>query len=174
MKAAGILRWNLRWLYTRRLPNVQVIRHAVSIDEKRRPYREYLVESRPAPALTEVWFAGVHSDVGGTFEDDPRLPAITLRWMVEGAVAAGLHVNAEAAKAVSDVSADHALGTVHRMGWVWALLTYRRRPVPPGARLHRSVQARMAVDTRYGAKLPTDVVWDDPDWPSPPATAPAG
>lgn len=168
VKAAGILRWNLKWLYTRQLPNVHTVRHAVSIDEKRRPYPEYLVNARPPqPALTEVWFAGVHSDVGGTFDDDPRLPAITLRWMVEGAAAAGLHVNADAATAASALTPDTALGAVHRMGWIWALLTYRRRPLPPGAQVHRSVQIRVAADPRYGTKLPTDIVWDDPDWPAP-------
>src|SRR5688572_17744761 len=70
VKAAGLLRWNLRWPYTRQLPNAKTVWHAVSIDEKRRPYREYLVEAKPPkPELTEVWFAGVHSDVGGTFEE---------------------------------------------------------------------------------------------------------
>jgi hypothetical protein len=87
--------------------------------------------------------------------------------MVEGAVAAGLHVNAEAAKVISAVTADAALGTVHRMGWIWALLTYRRRRIRPGTRVHRSVQTRVAADPGYGTKLPADIVWDDPDWPAP-------
>jgi hypothetical protein len=59
---------------TRQLPHVEVIRHTVFIDEKRRAYVEYLVD-RPSPShlfqttqdLEEVWFAGVHSDVGGMF-----------------------------------------------------------------------------------------------------------
>jgi uncharacterized protein (DUF2235 family) len=58
VKAAGILRWNLRWPFTRQLPNVRTVRHAVSIDEKRRPYEEYLVEPRkqpPIPVVEEVW-----------------------------------------------------------------------------------------------------------------------
>ena len=125
VKAAGVLRWNLRWLYTRQVPNVRVVRHAVSIDEKRRPYHEYLIsalDKEPRPAVDEVWFAGVHSDVGGTFEDDPRLPAITLKWMVEGAVDAGLVLKKNAYANSCTVTDDNALGTVHRMGWVWGLL----------------------------------------------------
>ena len=172
VKAAGVLRWNLKWLYTRQLPNVRAVRHAVSIDEKRRPYREYLVKPKPPqPALEEVWFAGVHSDVGGTFDDDPRLPAITLRWMVQGAGAAGLHFGSEATNVVSAVNADHAQGRVHRMGWIWALLTYRRRPIPPGAHVHHSVRARIAAQPGYEVKLPADVVWDDRNWPTPATTA---
>ena len=167
VKAAGILRWELKWLYTRQLPNVATVRHAVSIDEKRRPYREYLVQAKPpAPALTEVWFAGVHSDVGGTFEDDPRLAAITLRWMVEGARAAGLHLTDEAEDVSSAVTRDNATGTVHEMGRIWALLGYRHRPVPTGARIHQSVRTRTGTDAGYAARLPADVVWDDPDWPA--------
>jgi len=165
VKAAGVLRWNLRWPWTRRLPNVQAARHAVSIDEKRRPYREYLVEARPpAPVLEEVWFAGVHSDVGGTFEDDPRLSAITLKWMVEGAVDVGLIVRQDAYQKACAVTEENAAGTIHRMGWVWAALTYRRRPVPPGAKLHQSVRRRLADEPSYRAKLPDGVVWVDADW----------
>ncbi len=56
VKAAGFLRWgDMRWLYTRQLPTVATVRHAVSIDEKRRPYRPYPVEPKAGatlPALT--------------------------------------------------------------------------------------------------------------------------
>jgi Uncharacterized alpha/beta hydrolase domain (DUF2235) len=58
-------------------PNVLAGRHAVAIDEKRRPFREY----RVAPnhnAIEEVWFAGVNSDVGGGFLDKPCLSDIAL------------------------------------------------------------------------------------------------
>jgi uncharacterized protein (DUF2235 family) len=76
VKAAGFVRLgSLRWPYTRSLPNVARIRHAVSIDERRRPYREYLVERHPQ-GLEERWFAGMHADVGGTFMPDHRLATI--------------------------------------------------------------------------------------------------
>jgi uncharacterized protein (DUF2235 family) len=168
VKAAGVLRWNPRWPYTRQLPNVNTVRHAVSIDEKRRPYHEYLVEPEPPrPTLHEVWFAGVHSDVGGTFEDDPRLAHITRKWMVDGAAAAGLRLASGAYQRQCTAIEDDALGTIHRMGLVWATLTYRHRPVPPGASIHESVRLRVDADTRYRRKLPSDVVWDDPDWLTP-------
>jgi uncharacterized protein (DUF2235 family) len=63
VKAAGILGSDLTWPYTRQLPNVATVRHAVSIDEKRRPYRPYFVRPKgETPVLEETWFAGVHSD----------------------------------------------------------------------------------------------------------------
>jgi uncharacterized protein (DUF2235 family) len=166
VKAAGILRWNLKWPYTRKIPNVATARHAVSIDEKRRPYKEYLVQPEESRSqdIGEVWFAGVHSDIGGAFEDDHRLSDICLRWMVKHAIEAGLLVSA-AAGDTSRVTADNALGTIHRMGWPWALLTYRRRPIPAGARIHASVQARIESDPTY--KFPASEgssLWDDPEW----------
>jgi uncharacterized protein (DUF2235 family) len=80
VKGTGIIGRDLRWPYTNQLPNVAVVRHAVSIDEARRPFRESLVtvpQSGGPPNVTEVWFAGVHSDVGGGFADDPELGNIS-------------------------------------------------------------------------------------------------
>jgi len=166
VKAAGLLRWSVHWPYTRRLTNVATARHAVSIDEKRRPYREYLVEPEgPTPELREVWFAGVHSDVGGSFEDDARLADITLKWMTDHALDAGLRLKAGAYASACALTPDHALGTVHRMGWPWALLTYRRRTVTPaGALLHQSVKVRMDQEPRYHPKGAGSTSWDDPEW----------
>ncbi|WP_406865077.1 DUF2235 domain-containing protein [Streptomyces sp. HUAS MG47] len=169
VKAAGLLRWNLRWLFTRRIPNVARVRHAVSIDEKRRPYEEYLVlpPEEPGgrgPHIDEVWFAGVHSDVGGTFEDDPRLPAVSLKWVVDGALESGLLLKPGAYVKHLTLAPDHAYGTVHRMGRVWALLTYRRRRVPATARVHETVRLRTESDPAYGARLPAGVEWTDRTW----------
>ncbi|WP_330309055.1 MULTISPECIES: DUF2235 domain-containing protein [unclassified Streptomyces] len=168
VKAAGVLRWNLRWPYTRQLPNVRRVRHAVSLDEKRRPYREYLVtpdKKHPAPGSVEqVWFAGVHSDVGGTFEDDPRLPTITLKWIVDAALDEHLLLKPGAyAREVTLVPED-ALGKVHRMGWIWSLLTYRRRRPPQGSHVHASVRARIEKDPDYANRIPKTVEWSDSDW----------
>jgi uncharacterized protein (DUF2235 family) len=176
VKAAGILRWNLRWLYTRQIPNVRTVRHAVSIDEKRRPYHEYLItppDKPPTPVIEEVWFAGVHSDVGGTFDDDPRLPQITLKWMVEGAATVGVILKEDAYRKACTVSIDNAFGTIHKMGWVWGLLTYRRRKVPPDARIHQSVRDRIVADPRYGSKVPPTASYEDTHWAEPTQPIPA-
>lgn len=60
--------------------------HALAIDEKRGPFQATLWEHpfnplKPHPQVEQVWFSGVHSDVGGGY-DDCRLSNITLRWMV--------------------------------------------------------------------------------------------
>ena len=74
--------------------------HAVSIDERRGPFKPTLwvedereggglAKSTPDQTVEQVWFAGVHSDVGGGYPD-PSLSEIPLRWMAAKAEACGL------------------------------------------------------------------------------------
>lgn len=171
VKAAGQIGRTLRWPYTRQLPHVAIVRHAVALDEHRRPYKEYLVEAPKAQfghALhqdrREVWFAGAHSDVGGTFEEGAHLSDIPLKWMAEEAVAAGLIVKARAYNTASRVEEADATGAVHAPGPLWRLLGSRRRTVPEGALVHASVQRRLAADPRYAKRLPGEHTFVDPDW----------
>jgi uncharacterized protein (DUF2235 family) len=168
VRATQFLGRDFHWPYTNQLPNVTTVRHAVSIDEKRRPYRESLVTGVPGkqPAISETWFAGVHSDIGGAFETHPEAGRITLRWMVDGAAAAGLQFRDRMVAHRARPEAADAGKPVNRMGWVWFLAGTRRRLIPGGARLHSSVRDRMALDPTYRPKLPDDVVWDDGSWPS--------
>lgn len=166
VKAMGIARQAPRWPYTRSTPNARRIRHAVSIDETRRPFVEYL--STPDPKRTrleEVWFAGVHCDVGGTYPDDARLSTIALDWMVRGAVEEGLLVRSRVVGYVRRQMAEtDAAATAHRNGWIWALVVPRRRPVPEGAAVHASVRERMASVPGYRPRLPASVEWVDEGW----------
>jgi uncharacterized protein (DUF2235 family) len=168
VKAAGVLGWDLRWPYTVLLPNASTVWHAVSIDEKRRPYREYLVRPKgDKPVLNETWFAGVHSDVGGTFEDDSRLADISLKWMAEGAMSAGVLLKPRTYRKRCALTPEHAVGTIHRMGWIWALTTYRTRTVPPAARVHASVRDRIEKEPGYRRRIPDGVVWENELWQTP-------
>lgn len=82
--------------YTAKLDQVAAVRHAVSMDERRSFFRQNLVDGMQCPGdlprdLKQVWFAGVHSDVGGSYpEAEAGLANITLRWMLKEAEAAGL------------------------------------------------------------------------------------
>lgn len=77
-------------------PDMSIIRHAVSIDERRAFFRQNLFGA-PHDAqqdVKEVWFAGVHSDVGGSYpESESQLSKIALQWMVNEAEPAGLRVD---------------------------------------------------------------------------------
>jgi uncharacterized protein (DUF2235 family) len=83
-----------RWSFhdTRLSRYVRFAYHALAIDERRGPFKPTLWEQQeeaPGQTLEQVWFAGVHCDVGGGYSD-PSLAEIPLLWMVDRASAAGL------------------------------------------------------------------------------------
>jgi uncharacterized protein (DUF2235 family) len=171
VKAAGMLRWDPHWPYTRAIPNAARVRHAVSIDERRRPYAEYLITPTDGNRLEEVWFAGVHSDVGGTFaapKGTPALSTITLKWVTDAAIAEGLLVRPRKYTALCTLTGEHATASeVHQMGWIWNLATTRTRPIPDGAAVHTSVAARSNAHPDHQPRLPAQHTWADPDWLTP-------
>ena len=68
---------------------VQFCYHALALDEARQSFRPTRVKGG-----CEVWFRGVHSDVGGG-NDNHALNDITLRWMLNKAIASGLPMAAD-------------------------------------------------------------------------------
>ncbi len=75
------------------LPGVKKARHALSLDDERDAFWPLLwdevieaeqIEKREATSdrLKQVWFAGVHSDVGGGYPDE-SLSYISLLWMMD-------------------------------------------------------------------------------------------
>ena len=76
--------------YTENNPSVDIVRHAVALDERRAYFVQNLWGIVPED-LEQVWFPGVHCDVGGGYpEDRSGLSAIALQWMAGKAEAAGL------------------------------------------------------------------------------------
>ena len=63
---------------------IDVARHAVSIDEKRAFFRDNLYGNPlPGQDVTQLWFPGVHSDIGGSYPLEDSGPAnTTLQWML--------------------------------------------------------------------------------------------
>jgi uncharacterized protein (DUF2235 family) len=72
--------------------------HALAVDERRAPFAPTLWTQRPdarGQTLEQVWFVGVHSDVGGGYRDR-GLSDISLLWMVRRATQAGLALDLRA------------------------------------------------------------------------------
>ncbi|MEA3048572.1 MAG: hypothetical protein QOG84_408 [Sphingomonadales bacterium] len=98
------LPWPLTLPFTRKNSRVEIFRHAISIDEKRRMFRLNHWQDpqpyKPDPYdpskdgeqdIRQVWFAGVHSDVGGGYpEIESGLSKYPLLWMADEAAKAGL------------------------------------------------------------------------------------
>ncbi len=59
--------------------NVKKVVHCVSIDESRKPFIPTLCNK--ADHVDEVWFSGVHSDIGGGYRHN-RLSKIPMRYMI--------------------------------------------------------------------------------------------
>lgn len=125
-------------------PGVSRIYHAVSIDERRTQFYPHLlykqVESDETTA-EEVWFAGVHSDIGGGYrDDDSSLGDITLKWMMSH-VESELLFNSEAALELT----PDPLGKMHNTegGFIFSFFRKKNRPVRRGSVLHQSVVDRL-------------------------------
>jgi len=93
--------------YSANNPDIEIGRHAVSIDERRSFFRQNLWwpgsdTGKAGPKdLKQVWFAGGHCDVGGGYaEEESGLSKIALRWMFKEAEAKGLLVDARRRDAV--------------------------------------------------------------------------
>ncbi|MDT5401957.1 MAG: hypothetical protein QOK33_5188 [Mycobacterium sp.] len=176
VKGTGIIGPDITWPYTNQLPNVKRVVHAVSIDENRRAFKQCLVE--PAPAGTdrrvdECWFAGIHSDVGGGFDGHPGLGKISMRWVLDAAIEAGLLVLPRYRNRFTLEEGD-AVQPKNTNDRAWALAGYTDRAIPPGARVHASVRTRRhAADGNYRPRLPDPVIWEGEDqWWGPPARIP--
>jgi uncharacterized protein (DUF2235 family) len=116
-------------LYTADNPSIDHVRHALAIDEHRAAFRANLF--RPSSvhqhqSIKQVWFAGVHSDVGGGYpEKRGTLSKVSLEWMLRESAAHGLIIDpVRAAELIN--SADHPppapLGEAHESleGLWWA------------------------------------------------------
>jgi hypothetical protein len=83
-------------------PIIRTGRHAVSIHERRCCYQDNLWgPSLASQDIRQVWFSGVHSDVGGSYEERcAGLSKIALEWMLVEAEKAGLLINCDKADVV--------------------------------------------------------------------------
>ena len=121
--------------------HVESAHQALAIDEQRGPFKPTLWEQQPSATgqtLEQVWFAGVHCDVGGGYAD-PALAEIPLLWMVDRARASGLAFEPDrfviaggaieaALRHVAERVAPDALGELHesRKGFYRLLPRYER------------------------------------------------
>jgi uncharacterized protein (DUF2235 family) len=90
--------------YTKTNPLIEIFRQANAIDERRRMFRlnrwnepqvykpnPFDPAEPPQQDIKQVWFSGVHSDIGGGYpEADSGAAKFPLQWMIDEAEAAGL------------------------------------------------------------------------------------
>jgi len=136
-------------------PVIQNAYHALAIDEKRAEFPPTLWSSQPAPGQTleQVWFCGVHSDVGGGEPDDlpgtTALSDITLSWMMSKASALGLQIDPGIqAQYTLPLDAKYSLDTLHTS---WNVLCGfpRVRSIDEKSTIANSVLLRYQHDNTY-------------------------
>lgn len=101
-RAVDTVVWPLTLPNATLLPGVKRACHALCLDDERNTFHPRLwdesKEPEPAPGkgerITQVWFAGMHADVGGGYADD-SLARVSLGWMTEHAKANGLRLRPE-------------------------------------------------------------------------------
>lgn len=113
--------------------NAEAGRHAMAIDDRPTLQR--------VSGVDEVWFRGSHRDITSG--------SLTLDWMLDGAVQAGLRVSAPPP---AQVEPDHPAFA----------LPLRR--VPDDAVVHASVEMHVRSHPQYWRRLPARVMWTDRDW----------
>lgn len=149
--------------------------HAIAIDEKRGPFAPTLWQTpdHDTPQVVEqVWFPGVHSNIGGSYPD-ARLSDLTLLWMIQ-------RVRKHTALAFDDAfiqgqiggncmgaiyESRSALYTASRLfpyervigghdGWTRTLVKRSNRPDPGKAFVNEMIH-QSAID-RFGREAPFD------------------
>jgi len=118
------------------------VAHALALDESRIAFPPWRYEpapaARPPQIIEEAWFAGSHSDVGGGYVDSES-SEISLRWMAERAVDAGLRF-----RDMPRVGENSHRAPLHpsRTG-LWRCLPALKRVVRDADYIHPSVEMRM-------------------------------
>ncbi len=95
---------------TRLSSNIDIARQALAIDERREDFVPALWQPREGVDLKQVWFAGVHSDVGGGYPRDKNgllSSEAPLRWLLAEAAKAGLQVDMQASIDATDMPQLH-------------------------------------------------------------------
>lgn len=134
--------------YTKQNPCVQVFRHAMAIDERRRMFRllqweegqKYktnpFVEDEKAKEqdIKQVWFSGVHSDIGGGYSEfESGAAKIPLKWMIKEAEEHGIVFRTQMAARLVDgknpknsnrhyTPPDPNAALHNSMNWAWSTL----------------------------------------------------
>lgn len=120
-------------------PRVERACHALSLDDERTTFHPILWDEVKeaemiangevqAGRLTQVWFAGVHSNVGGGYPED-QLSLVSLEWMMARAIENGLVLEPQAVAQVSAAKSAYARMYDSRAGF-GAYYHYGPRELP--------------------------------------------
>jgi len=118
---------------------VQYAYHALAIDEKRKTFSPTLWAPREKPGqiIEQVWFSGVHGDIGGGYKERD-ISSVTLLWLKEKAESCGLTFDEEYLKKIAK---PNPMGMLHnsKTGILFKMSPDYVRPIGKEEGAHESV-----------------------------------
>ncbi len=159
------LRWlNRRWQFhdTELSSYVDAAFHGVAIDERRGPFVPTLWQDDPRAEaegrrVEQVWFAGVHSDVGGGYPDR-GLADVALLWMADRLAECGLGLHPDRLsppEVVPDPLATRHDSLTGKYRWTGRVTRVLGEVAPGSEQAASSAVERRELDPGYGANLGT-------------------
>ncbi len=132
---------------------IKTARHALSIDELRKDFEPTIwqQDSEKKVDLQQVWFAGVHSDVGGSYAPDTNgftLSDIPMLWMKNQAEGKGLEFQTH----ISQVQLNAMAAQNNEYKKHYKLLGKHERKILPDTPIHISVKQRYEQNADYRPK----------------------
>lgn len=140
--------------YTYDLKYIKTVRHAVSIDEKRKNFYFQKVRPDTHKDLKEVFFSGDHSDIGGSHSKE-GLSKLTLEWMLGEASLFGLKLEkSKVDKYVFGVGekfqGPNHIQDIHDLHkGIFKVFPAKYREIPDGSLIHISVSNKLMEDQNY-------------------------
>ena len=133
--------------------NVRVARHALAIDEQREDFEPTVWTPRNGVDLKQVWFSGVHGDIGGGYGPSKKtgttLSDVALAWMLDEAAGAGLELEQHVRVGLTN-GVTAPLNKSRRHIYRFKKVFHRplsHQGVP--TKVHPSVKERWIADSRY-------------------------
>lgn len=162
--------------------NVDRCFHAMALDELRQTFRVTRLDpNQQHDHVEELWFRGVHSDVGGG-NGNVALSNIALKWMLERAVESGIAISQEEIDALND-----KIDPTAPLGENKDLIKNKPRKIQPGDTFHETALGkvlkvgesatfrvdapdlyswsgiRLVAGGQYTFTIPPGQTWDDDD-----------
>jgi len=139
--------------------NVKNARHALAIDELRADFEPTFWREGDKNKVKQVWFAGVHSDIGGSYKPDKKGLSIaenSLNWMIKEVEKIGLEVESHLKDKIKINIAKTPLAEKHNSRTKFFRLKqkYYRNLEDSGEKvlIHESVKIRYEKDESYRPK----------------------
>lgn len=148
--------------------NVRIARHALAIDEHRIDFEPTVWIPQKNMDIQQVWFAGAHSDIGGSYKPDKDgsfTSDIALAWMIQEAEKSGLRIETHLKQSLS----KNPQSKIHSSRRSFYRIKEKYyRPIEheqDTVLIHESVKLRWDQDDKYRPKNLAEYI-DDKGWPN--------